>query len=79
MAFIWYWRNKLVYCYCFFKKYIVEYEQPFHWQKGNPYLRMERGYIVMSSYDLILRLIEMLLAEKDKNYQLRDEKMNDKD
>ena len=33
----------------------------------------------MSSYDLILRLIEMLLAEKDKNYQLRDEKMNDKD
>ncbi len=34
---------------------------------------------MMSSYDLILRLIEMLLAEKDKNYQLRDEKMNDKD
>ena len=33
----------------------------------------------MSSYDLILRLIEMLLTEKDKNYQLRDEKMNDKD
>ena len=28
----------------------------------------------MSSYDLILRLIEMLLAEKDKNYKLRDEK-----
>ena len=33
----------------------------------------------MSSYDLILRLIEMLLAEKDKNYQLRDKEMNDKD
>ena len=33
----------------------------------------------MSSYDLILRLIEMLLAEKDKNYQLRNEKMKDKD
>ena len=33
----------------------------------------------MSSYDLILRLIEMLLIEKDKNYQLRDEKMNGKD
>mgnify|MGYP004454114215 FL=1 len=33
----------------------------------------------MSSYDLILRLIEMLLIEKDKNYQLRDEKMSDKD
>ena len=33
----------------------------------------------MSSYDLILRLIEILLAEKDKNYQLRDEKMSDKD
>ena len=33
----------------------------------------------MSSYDLILRLIEMLLAEKEKNYQLREEKMNDKD
>lgn len=33
----------------------------------------------MSLYDLILRLIEMLLAEKDKNYQLREEKMNDKD
>ena len=33
----------------------------------------------MSSYDLILRLLEMLLAEKDTNYQLREEKMNDKD
>ena len=33
----------------------------------------------MSSYDLILRLIEMLLAEKDKNYQLREDKSNDKD
>lgn len=33
----------------------------------------------MSSYDLILQLIEMLLAEKEKNNQLRDEKMNDKD
>ncbi len=33
----------------------------------------------MSSYDLILRLIEILLAEKDKNYQLREEKMSDKD
>lgn len=33
----------------------------------------------MSSYDLILRLIEMLLAEKDKNYQLREEQKNDKD
>ena len=33
----------------------------------------------MSSYDLILRLIEMLLIEKDKNYQLRGEKMSDKD
>lgn len=33
----------------------------------------------MSSYDLILRLIEMLLAEKDKNYQLREDKQNDKD
>ncbi len=33
----------------------------------------------MSSYDLILQLIEMLLAEKDKNYQLKEEKMNDKD
>ena len=40
---------------------------------------MERGLHTMSSYDLILRLIEMLLAEKDKNNQLRDEKMNDKD
>lgn len=38
-----------------------------------------KGLHTMSSYDLILRLIEMLLAEKDKNYQLRDEKMNDKD
>ena len=33
----------------------------------------------MSPYDLILQLIEMLLAEKDKNYQLKEEKMNDKD
>ena len=47
--------------------------------EGNPYSRVERGLHTMSSYDLILRLIEMLLAEKDKNYQLRDEKMNDKD
>ena len=27
----------------------------------------------MSSYDLILRLIEMLLSEKDENYQLRED------
>lgn len=33
----------------------------------------------MSSYDLILRLIEMLLAEKENNYQLREEQKNDKD
>lgn len=33
----------------------------------------------MSSYDLILRLIEMLLDEKDKNYQLKEEQKNDKD
>lgn len=33
----------------------------------------------MSSYDLILRLIEMLLSEKDKNYELREDKKNDKD
>ncbi len=33
----------------------------------------------MSSYDLILRLIEMLLAEKEKNFQLRGEQKNDKD
>ena len=47
--------------------------------EGNPYSRVERGLHTMSSYDLILRLIEMLLAEKDKNYQLRDKEMNDKD
>ena len=33
----------------------------------------------MSSYDLILRLIEMLLAEKDKNYQLTEDKKKGKD
>ena len=33
----------------------------------------------MSSYDLILRLIEMLLSEKEKNNQLREDKQNDKD
>lgn len=33
----------------------------------------------MSSYDLILRLIEMLLAEKEKNFQLREDEKNDKD
>lgn len=33
----------------------------------------------MSSYDLILRLIEMLLDEKDKNYQLKEDQENDKD
>ena len=33
----------------------------------------------MSSYDLILRLIEMLIAEKEKNFQLREGKKNDKD
>ena len=30
----------------------------------------------MTNNDLILRLIEMLLAEKDKNYQLEQEKKN---
>ena len=34
---------------------------------------------MMSSFDLIYRLIEMLLAEKDKNYQLREDKKSDKD
>lgn len=33
----------------------------------------------MSSYDLILRLIEMLLSEKEKNFQLEMDKNNDKD
>ncbi len=33
----------------------------------------------MSSYDLILRLIEMLLTEKDKNYQLQQDKKDDED
>ncbi len=33
----------------------------------------------MSSYDLILPLIEMLLAEKEKNFQLGEDKKNDKD
>lgn len=33
----------------------------------------------MTSNDLILRLIEMLLAEKDKNNQLRKGKKNGKD
>lgn len=33
----------------------------------------------MSSYDLILQLIEMLLTEKEKNFQLREDKKNDKD
>ena len=34
---------------------------------------------MMSSFDLIYRLIEMLLSEKDKNYQLREDKKSDKD
>ena len=33
----------------------------------------------MSSYDLILRLIEMLLNEKEKNFRLREDKKDDKD
>ncbi len=33
----------------------------------------------MSSYDLILRLIEMLLDEKEKNFRLREGKKDDKD
>ncbi len=33
----------------------------------------------MSGNDLILRLVEMLLAEKDKNSQLNADKKNDKD
>lgn len=33
----------------------------------------------MSSYDLILKLIEMLIAEKEKNFQLRGDKKDDKD
>ena len=33
----------------------------------------------MSSYDLILKLIEMLLAEKEKNFQLNENKSKDKD
>ena len=33
----------------------------------------------MSSYDLILKLVEMLIAEKEKNFQLREDKKDDKD
>ena len=33
----------------------------------------------MTSYDLILKLIEMLLAEKEKNYQLSQDEKDVKD
>ena len=33
----------------------------------------------MSGYDFILRLIEMLIAEKEKNFQVRENKKNDKE
>ena len=33
----------------------------------------------MSSYDLILKLIEMLISEKEKNFQLREDKKDGKD
>ena len=36
--------------------------------------RVERGVILMTSYDFILKLIEMLLAEKEANNQLRQDK-----
>jgi len=42
-------------------------------------LKGGKGVTCMSSYDLILRLIEMLLAEKEKNFQLREDEKNDKD
>lgn len=32
----------------------------------------------MTNNDIILRLIEMLLAERDKNYQLREDDKKDK-
>lgn len=32
----------------------------------------------MTSYDLILKLIEMILSEKDKNYQLLEDKKANK-
>ena len=32
---------------------------------------MERGYNIMTANDVILRLVEMLLSEKDKNIQLQ--------
>ena len=38
-----------------------------------------KGVTCMSSYDLILRLIEMLLNEKEKNFRLREDKKDDKD
>ena len=32
---------------------------------------MEREYNIMTANDVILRLVEMLLSEKDKNIQLQ--------
>ena len=41
---------------------------------------MERGVNVMTQPELILRLVEMLLAERDKNNQLKvEENKKDKD
>lgn len=40
---------------------------------ANLLLKRLKGGIGMTNSDIILRLIEMLLAERDKNYQLRED------
>ena len=53
------------------KYYIVYINLSCH--KGNLYLKMERRANNMTNPELILKMIEMLLAERDKNNQLQSE------
>ena len=40
-------------------------------RKASPFLRAERGTIVLNNSDLILNLVEQLIAEKEKNFILQ--------
>ncbi len=47
--------------------------------KGKSFTKRRKGGLVMTSYDLIWRLVEMLLEDKTEKEQLKTKEQEDKD
>ena len=55
---------------CKIKKNIVKYYQPYA-TKGQPFLKGGKEGYILNNADLILHLVEELIAEKEKNIRLQ--------